>query len=68
LADHLAAHAGGDRAQLALLVGRGLVDGGNAKVENRSAHDLALRFDDRPILLIVRAAFFEGFFRTAVNL
>jgi hypothetical protein len=41
--DHLAAHAGGDLAQLALLIGRGLVDGGNAQVENSTAHGLALQ-------------------------
>jgi len=35
--DDLAAHAGGNRAQLALLVCGGLVEGGNAKVENRSS-------------------------------
>jgi hypothetical protein len=40
--DNLAAHTRGDLAQLALLVGRRLVDSGNAKVENRAAHSLAL--------------------------
>ena len=38
--DDLTAHAGGDLAQLALLIGRGLVDGGNAEIENGAAHKL----------------------------
>src|SRR5262249_3438915 len=38
--DNLAAHATSDLAQLALLVGRGLFDGADAKVDNRLAHDL----------------------------
>ncbi len=37
--DDLAAHPAGDLAQLALLVGRGLVDRGNPKIENRPPHD-----------------------------
>jgi hypothetical protein len=33
--DDLAAHAAGDLAQFTLLVGRGLVDSGNAQIDNR---------------------------------
>jgi hypothetical protein len=41
----LGAHATSDLAQLALLVGRGLFDGADAEVYNRSAHGLASRFE-----------------------
>jgi len=40
--DDLAAHAPGNVAQLALLAGGGLVDGGNAEIENGASHGLAL--------------------------
>jgi hypothetical protein len=40
--DDLAAHARSDLAQLALLIGRRLVDGGNAEIDNRSTHGSAL--------------------------
>ena len=36
--DDIAAHAAGDLAQLALLIGRGLIDGGDAKVKNSTFH------------------------------
>ena len=36
--DDLAAHAAGDLAQLALLVGRRLIDGAHAEIENSSLH------------------------------
>src|SRR4029077_1973325 len=39
--DNLAAHAAGDLAQLALLVGRGLIEGRDAKVENSTLHHAA---------------------------
>jgi hypothetical protein len=35
----------GDLAQFTLLVGRGLFDGADAKVDNRLAHGLASRFE-----------------------
>ena len=41
--DDLTAHPGGDLVQFALLVSRGLIDGGNAEVENGSSHDFPLR-------------------------
>src|SRR5262249_52199452 len=37
-ADDLTAHAAGDLPQLSLLIGRGLVCGGNPKVENGALH------------------------------
>src|SRR5262249_37166752 len=36
--DNLTAYPSGDLAQFALLIGGGLIDGGNAEVENRSTH------------------------------
>src|SRR4029077_8797948 len=36
--DNLTAHAAGDLAQLALLVGRRLIEGADAKVENGALH------------------------------
>src|SRR5262245_19189844 len=36
--DDLTARAGGDRAQLALLIGRRLIDSADAKVENGALH------------------------------
>jgi hypothetical protein len=36
--DNLPSHAAGDFAQLALLVGRGLLDCGNPQVENSAFH------------------------------
>ena len=43
--DDLTPHATSDRAQLALLVGRGLFDGADAEVDNRLAHGSASRFE-----------------------
>src|SRR5262249_49024786 len=43
--DDLTAHAARDLAQLALLIGRGLFDGADTKVDNRSAHSLASPFE-----------------------
>src|SRR5262245_60810439 len=42
--DHLTAHADGELAQFALLVSRGLIDGGNAEIENGLSHGAAWAF------------------------
>jgi hypothetical protein len=38
--DDLAAHAASDLAQLAFLIGRGLINGADAKIENSAAHGI----------------------------
>ena len=49
--DDLAAPAAGDLAQLALLVGRGLLDGADAKVDNRLAYGSAFQFETTHVLV-----------------
>src|SRR5262249_21101088 len=43
--DDLAAHVGGNLAQLTFLVGRGLIDGRDPQIENSAFHRKALVFD-----------------------
>jgi hypothetical protein len=70
--DYLTAHAAGDLAQLALLIGRGLIEGGDSEIDNRPAHSLAssfaiaheIRFPKWRVLLTFLQHNFEGFIRT----
>src|SRR5262245_60236223 len=47
--DDLAAHSASDLAQLAFLIGGGLIDGRDAEIKNGSFHGGCLRFDGSTI-------------------
>src|SRR5262245_736585 len=63
--DDLAAHPTRDLAQLAFLIGRGLIDRTDAEIDNRSAHSSTLPGHPKwRVALGFRQELFQGFFRT----